>query len=63
MSLHANLFAVPPGDVVVFEVALQLAYGNDSGDIEADFESGAFQISCPFVVFSLVNSPPGVMTQ
>jgi hypothetical protein len=48
---------------VVFEVALQLDYENDSGDIEADFESGEFQIACPFVIISLVNSPPGVMTQ
>jgi hypothetical protein len=55
------MFAVPPGDVVVFEVALLLEYENDSGDIEADFESGDFQISCPVVVLSLLNSPPGVM--
>jgi hypothetical protein len=31
--------------------------GNDNGDIEADFESGDFQISCPGVVFSLLNTP------
>jgi hypothetical protein len=61
VSLNTTMFAVPPGNVVVFEVALLLEYENDSGDIEADFESGDFQISCPVVVFSLLNSPPGVM--
>jgi hypothetical protein len=35
------------------EVALLLEYENDSGDIEADLESGAFQIACPIVAFSL----------
>ncbi len=63
VSLDTTMFAVPPGNVVVFEVALLLEYENDSGDIEADFASGAFQIACPVVVFSLLNSPPGVMMQ
>ena len=57
VSLNTTMFAVPPGNVVVFEVALGLDYGNDSGDIEADFESGDFKIACPVVVFSLLNSP------
>jgi len=60
-SLSTTMFAVPPGDVVVFEVALALYCDNDSGNIDADFESGDFQIACPVVVFSLLNSPPGVM--
>jgi len=61
VSLNTTMFPVPPGDVVVFEVAFALDYENDSGDIEADFESGDFRIACPVVVFSLVNSPPGAM--
>jgi hypothetical protein len=61
VSLSTAMFAVPPGDVVVFEVALELDYDNDSGNIDADFASGAFQIACPVVVFSLLNSPPGAM--
>jgi hypothetical protein len=60
VSLNTTMFPVAPGDVVVFEVALALDYENDSGDIEADFETGDFQIACPVVVFSLLNSPlPG----
>ena len=61
MSLYTTMFDVPPGTVVVFEVALELDYDNDSGDIEADFETGNFRIACPVVVFSLLNSPPGAM--
>ena len=58
-SLSRTMFAVPPGNVVVFEVALAVDYDNDDGNIEADFSSGDFQIACPVVVFSLLNSPPG----
>lgn len=61
VSLSTTMFAVPPNTVVVFEVTLELDYDNDSGNIEADFASGAFQIACPVVVFSLLNSPPGAM--
>jgi hypothetical protein len=61
VSLSTTMFAVPPNDVVVFEVALALDCENDSGNIDADFASGDFQIACPVVVFSLLNSPPGVM--
>ncbi|MCC7367817.1 MAG: hypothetical protein IT306_05315 [Chloroflexi bacterium] len=57
-QLHATMFAVPPGNVVVFEVALLLHFENDSGNIEADFESGEFQIACPVVVVSRLNMPP-----
>lgn len=52
-------FVVAPGQVVVFEVALALTFENDEGDVEADFQSGAFRLACPLVVFSLLNSPPG----
>jgi hypothetical protein len=61
VSLSTTMFAVPPDDVVVFEVALLLDCENDSGNIDADFASGDFQITCPVVVFSLLNSPPGAM--
>ena len=61
VSLTKTQFAVPPGKVVVFEVALAIDYENDDGNIEADFESGAFKIACPVVVFSLLNMPPGAM--
>src|SRR5262245_39297580 len=42
VSLNTTLFAIPPGNVVVFEVALLLAYENNEGDVEADFASGDF---------------------
>jgi hypothetical protein len=61
VSLSTTMFAVPPNDVVVFEVALELDCENDSGNIDADFASGDFQIACPVVVFSLLNNPPGAM--
>jgi hypothetical protein len=62
VGLHTGLFAVAPSDVVIFEVALDIYFDNDSGNIEADFESGDFQIACPVVVFSLLNNPPAAHT-
>jgi hypothetical protein len=59
-QLSRTKFAVPPNAVVVFETALALIYENDEGDIDADFESGDFRVACPLVVFSLLNSPPGL---
>lgn len=61
MSLNTTMFAVPPNTVVVFEVAIELDCSVDDKDgyVEADFESGDFQIACPVVVFSLLNMPPG----
>ena len=61
LRLSTTMFAVPPNDVVVFEVALSLYCDNESGNIDADFASGDFQIACPVVVFSLLNNPPGAM--
>lgn len=54
----AGPFAVPPGALVVFEVVMELDYSNASGDVEADFESGDFNIACPGVSFAVLNNPP-----
>jgi len=56
--LSVSMVGVPSISSVIFEVDLVVSYGNDRGDIEADFKSGNFQIACPFVAFSLLNSPP-----
>jgi hypothetical protein len=61
VNLSKTMFAVPPGTVVVFEVAVTVDYINDAGDVEVDFENGNFKIACPVVVFSLLNMPPVVM--
>jgi hypothetical protein len=60
-SLSKALFPVAPGAGVVFEVALVTPYNLQGGDIEADFQTGDFNITCPVVVFSLLNKPPDVM--
>jgi hypothetical protein len=62
VSMSTTMFAVPPGALVLFEVAIAILYDNEGGNIEADFETGDFKIACPVVVFSLLNSPPGMMT-
>ena len=62
VGMSATMFAVPPGELVLFEVAIALIYDNQGSNVEADFESGDFKIACPVVVFSLLNSPPGMMT-
>jgi hypothetical protein len=58
VSLNQTMFAVPPRATVVFEVAVNVEYDNDDGNIDADFQSGAFNVGCPVVVFSLLNNPP-----
>jgi hypothetical protein len=58
VNLSETMFPVPPNAVVVFQVAVRVHYWNNSGDIEADFESGNFSIACPVVVFSLLNKIP-----
>lgn len=59
VNLYQTMFAIPPGQFVVFEVALAVSDENEGdGHIDADFESGDFKITCPVVVFWLVNSPP-----
>jgi hypothetical protein len=52
----AGPFAVPPGALVVFEVAMELDYSNASGDVEADFASGDFNIVCLGVSFGVLNN-------
>jgi hypothetical protein len=60
VSLSSSGYAVAPSTTAVFEVTLVVDYDNrGGGDIEADFESGDFQIACPAVVVWLLNHPPG----
>lgn len=61
VNLSKTMFGVPPGSIVVFEVAVFVDYSGIFGNIEADFSSGDFQVACPVVVFSLLNSPPSVV--
>lgn len=63
VSLNRTMFAVPPREVVVFEVALRVDFENDDGNIEADFAKGSFNITCPVVVFSILNAPPQLVTK
>jgi hypothetical protein len=55
-DLHYNLFVVPPGGVVVFDVNVELSYitGADSGSIHADF-AGDFEVLCPAVWIETVS--------
>ena len=59
VSLSSSGYAVPPNTTAAFEVTLVVDYANGGGDVEADFESGDFQIACPAVVVWLLNHPPG----
>jgi hypothetical protein len=53
-DLRYNLFLVPPGAVVVFEVALYVRYGNKEGSIHVDFASGDFEVLCPGVLIGML---------
>jgi hypothetical protein len=56
--LNVTMVGIPAIKNIFFGVNLVVESWNDNGDIEADFKSGNFQITCPFVAFSLLNSPP-----
>jgi hypothetical protein len=60
LSISNTMIAIPPRAAVFFEVALVLDYEVDhgGGNIEADFNSGDFEIACPVVVYSILNKPP-----
>lgn len=59
VSLSTTMLAVPPNDVVVFEVALELNCDSDSGNIDADFASGDFQVRWPGARDSKAAPGPG----
>ena len=56
-DLNANGLILPPGGVMVFEVALDVFYLIDDGSIDVDFNDGSFEILCPLIVISLLTSP------
>jgi hypothetical protein len=51
------MFSIPPRTWVVFEVALEIDYHNDSGSVEADFDSGDFKVECPLVMVEVLYPP------
>ena len=53
-DLRYNLFLVPPHGVVVFEVALNVAYTSTEGSIHVDFASGDFEVLCPGVLIGML---------
>jgi hypothetical protein len=40
---------VPPGQYLIIDASVAFSYGYLNGEVDADFASAAFQISCPFV--------------
>lgn len=57
VDLRHTLFVMPPHAVTVIEVSAAITYGtgSDSGHVNADFNSGDFQIMCPFVLISVLT--------
>ena len=53
-DLSYNLLLVPPGGVVVFEVALYVRHASSEGWISADFASGDFEVLCPGVLIGML---------
>ena len=53
-DLRYNVELVPPQGVVVIEVGASIRFQNDNGGVEADFDSGSFQVMCPFVQIQIM---------
>ena len=60
LGMSNTMVAIPPRANVFFEVALVLNYEveHGGGNIDADFNTGDFEIACPAVVYSILNKPP-----
>jgi hypothetical protein len=43
-------FVVPPHATAVFKMVLELSYSVDDGTVDADFQSGAFALTCPGIL-------------
>ena len=48
-DLRYEQAVVPPGQYLIIDAAVAFGYGYLDGEVDADFASAAFQISCPFV--------------
>lgn len=57
VDLRHTLFLLPPHAVTVIEVTAAITYttGTDSGHVNVDFNSGDFQIMCPFVLIAVLT--------
>ena len=54
-DLKYGLFVMPPQGSVVIEVAATIQYWCQNGGISVDFESGDFEIACPFVSIAILS--------
>jgi hypothetical protein len=60
-NLRYNQELVPPGAGVVIKVGAEISWINHGGaGIEADFNSGDYQVMCPFLQIQIMN--PGPLT-
>lgn len=58
VKLDAGSFFVPSYSTAIFEVAVSVSFlSYEEGTALADFESGNFNVTCPLVAFSVVQSP------
>ena len=57
VSLGYSHFLMPPNAVTVIEVTAGFPYstGSDSGRVRADFNSGDFQLACPYVLIGILT--------
>ena len=54
-DLRHEQFLLPPGGVVVIEVALSITYGSSDGNVDVDFETGDFHVSSPVVLLRILT--------
>jgi len=57
-DLSHDMELVPPHGSVVFEVGAGISYENRSGSTTADFDSGDYEVMCPFLQIQPFLYPP-----
>lgn len=54
-DLGATSLLVHPGQVMVFELLMNMQYSMGDGEIKTDFSSGAHQVMCPYVIINITS--------
>jgi len=68
IELNYNLFSVPPNELAIFQVTLEIAYnyptsGNSGDEVKVDFSSDQNRILCPYFLVEVLPSNQTIVAE